>query len=331
MYIYLIENLINHKKYIGSTNSIERRWKEHIGASKWKSCQSYDFPLQKAIRKYGENNFHFSIIESDISSDLIAQKEQEYILKYNTLTSTGWGYNQTLYTDCALRDPEIKKAQIKLKGKRCALVDTNMNIIKIYDSLHDAYRDNFNGNDASPIRKVCLGETYSLNNKIFRFIDDNNQIIQVTNQTRKRRQNICGYSIYNIEDVIYFDSILQASQQTGASRKSLEECLNGSSRYTIVQDRVWCRIDEYGNIIEKDISVKNIIIQHSGYCSIDDDNQEIITYKSLSEIRQKEHISYYTIQKYIKNGQSYHNKKWYKLNEYGKPMKEGDLNESVDY
>jgi group I intron endonuclease len=50
--IYKIENLINHKCYIGQSIHIERRWQEHCQSSA-KSC------IANAIKKYGKTNFSF--------------------------------------------------------------------------------------------------------------------------------------------------------------------------------------------------------------------------------------------------------------------------------
>ena len=54
--IYCIENLLNHKKYIGLTkNSIAERMAKHIQAAK----SEEGFLLHRAIRKYGKENFTF--------------------------------------------------------------------------------------------------------------------------------------------------------------------------------------------------------------------------------------------------------------------------------
>ena len=50
--IYKIENLINHKVYIGQSIHIERRWKEHC-------ANSTSSVISKAIKKYGKENFSF--------------------------------------------------------------------------------------------------------------------------------------------------------------------------------------------------------------------------------------------------------------------------------
>lgn len=58
--VYLIKNLVNNKRYIGSTiQSFKIRCKKHINESRIKQ-----YPIYKAIRKYGIENFEFQIIKS---------------------------------------------------------------------------------------------------------------------------------------------------------------------------------------------------------------------------------------------------------------------------
>ena len=81
--IYKIENLINHKIYIGQSVHIERRWQEHCRPSNSKSL------IAKAIKKYGKENFSFQIIEECSCEDL--NKQEEYYIKYyNSLAPNGY-------------------------------------------------------------------------------------------------------------------------------------------------------------------------------------------------------------------------------------------------
>ncbi len=51
-YIYIIENDINDKKYIGKTTfSIEKRWAEHCRDCKREHLEKR--PLYRAMNKYG--------------------------------------------------------------------------------------------------------------------------------------------------------------------------------------------------------------------------------------------------------------------------------------
>ena len=51
--------------YIGKTeaNSCNKRWKQHIADSQNPSRSNYDYPLYRAFRKYGLENFSFEEIE----------------------------------------------------------------------------------------------------------------------------------------------------------------------------------------------------------------------------------------------------------------------------
>lgn len=238
MYIYQIENLINHKKYIGSTNNPIRRKREHFTAAKCTSYTSYNYPLQRAIRKYGEENFLFSVIE-ECTIEEVAKKEQDYIIRLNTLTNTGNGYNQTSETTCSLRDKNIIEQNILKNGTRCALVDEKENILKIFNSFHEAARDTYGGNDASPIRQVCDGFCRSMNGFIFRRLDECNNVIIPIFKTNNRRKKIYGIKINNVDDIVFYDSISEAARIEGVSRQSISKCINGNSRYSQVNNRVW--------------------------------------------------------------------------------------------
>lgn len=80
--IYKIENLLNHKVYIGQSINIEKRWKEHCRAS------SHSI-IAKAIRKYGKQNFSFQVLE-ECSKESLNKKEEEYIKKYNSIIPNGY-------------------------------------------------------------------------------------------------------------------------------------------------------------------------------------------------------------------------------------------------
>lgn len=89
-YIYKIENLINHKKYIGLTNNIKRRKNRHFSDLR-RNVHDNHF-LQKEFNKYGEENFSFEkIFEGDISEEKIGKLEYDYIKKFDSYLN---GYNQ---------------------------------------------------------------------------------------------------------------------------------------------------------------------------------------------------------------------------------------------
>lgn len=111
-YIYLIENKINGKKYIGKTySSIEKRWKEHI-----KDRIRFDRPLYRAMNKYGIENF--SIQELEYCENL-EEREIYWISFYDSYHN---GYNATLGGDGKLyfeyTDEEVIEYYLKTKSVR---------------------------------------------------------------------------------------------------------------------------------------------------------------------------------------------------------------------
>lgn len=96
--IYKIENKINGHCYIGQSKNIQKRWKDEINASKNSFDSSYNYPLSKAFRKYGIENFSFQVIE-ECSINELNEKEKYWIKKYNSYNN---GYNQTLGGDCVI-------------------------------------------------------------------------------------------------------------------------------------------------------------------------------------------------------------------------------------
>ena len=112
--IYKIENLINHKKYIGQSVDIKRRWINHKVDSKKEQFSKY--PLYKAFKKYGIQNFQFTVIE-ECSKNQLNQKQKYWISYFDSYNN---GYNQTTGGDGSTNNV------IKL---------TKQNIQEIYDLL----------------------------------------------------------------------------------------------------------------------------------------------------------------------------------------------------
>ena len=85
--IYLIKNKVNNCCYIGQSTNITRRWRQHKEAA----VNNEEAPLYAAMRKYGIDNFDFSVLE-ECAVEELNNKEIEYIEKFNSYKQ---GYNQT--------------------------------------------------------------------------------------------------------------------------------------------------------------------------------------------------------------------------------------------
>ena len=80
--IYKITRIENGKSYIGQSNDIERRFKEH----QYKK----DIPVELAIQKYGVDAFTYEVLE-ECSLEELDEKEKYWISKLDTYK--GFGYN----------------------------------------------------------------------------------------------------------------------------------------------------------------------------------------------------------------------------------------------
>ena len=83
--VYMHENKINHKRYIGITcQKPTQRWRGGKGYKKGL--------FKKAIDKYGWNNFEHKVLYKHLTKEQACLKEMELINKYKTINSD-YGYN----------------------------------------------------------------------------------------------------------------------------------------------------------------------------------------------------------------------------------------------
>ena len=111
MYVYKITNLINQKHYIGITNNYKKRWSNEKSLPKEKKRQQL---INKKIHQYGEDNFTFEVLFSNLSIEEACQKEQELIVQYNSLIPNGYNVDKGgEYHPCA--KPQFGEANGKAK------------------------------------------------------------------------------------------------------------------------------------------------------------------------------------------------------------------------
>ena len=92
--IYKIENIINNCIYIGKAKNIENRWNQHKSNAKNITNTTH---LYRAMRKYGIENFIFSIIEEIPLEqyDIISSERERYWIEYYNAYSNPNNYNET--------------------------------------------------------------------------------------------------------------------------------------------------------------------------------------------------------------------------------------------
>lgn len=85
--IYLIENTINEKCYVGQTgvHCLARRWKEHVSRSK----TNPQYPINFALKKYGKENFKVWCLWEGQEKD-VDEAERFYIAQHDSLCPKGY-------------------------------------------------------------------------------------------------------------------------------------------------------------------------------------------------------------------------------------------------
>lgn len=109
-HIYTFKNLLNDKVYVGQTNNPQKRKHEHLLEAK----NGTEKLLYYAIRKYGEENFLFEVIE-DCEDELANEREVFWIGHFNSYEN---GYNMTTGGDHFSHSEETKyKIGYAFRGK----------------------------------------------------------------------------------------------------------------------------------------------------------------------------------------------------------------------
>lgn len=180
-FIYCFTNLINQKKYIGSSCSASpsRRYNQHIYYVNHPEQYKGQYPLYCAIRKYGLENFSYTILEylpDEMDEYKVREIEHDYLIKNNVLAPHG--YNQTLDTHHPLNDPETYKKMSETKrnnAKEVAELDSNNNVIQIWRCIADcAEQNNYN---EKHIADCCRGERRTTSGKRFCWINENGELL----------------------------------------------------------------------------------------------------------------------------------------------------------
>ena len=180
-FIYCFTNLINQKKYIGSSCSInpQRRYAQHLYLANHPDNEKGQYPLYCAIRKYGIENFSYTILEylpEEMTEDEVRDIEYNYLIQNNTLTPNG--YNQTLDTHHPRNDPKTYEKMKETKrnnAKRIAEINENNQIIQIWRSIADCAEQT--GYNEKHLADCCRGERRTTSGKHFCWLNDDDSLI----------------------------------------------------------------------------------------------------------------------------------------------------------
>lgn len=194
MLIYKIENKLNGKIYIGkTTKSLKTRLRKHLNLA----LTGKGFALHTAIRKYGSENFHISLMEECNTEDQYHKIECLYIKDLNTMTPNG--YNCSVGGKGEVRSIESYRVQsLKMAGREISWGD------KISRSL-------IAKNSISPMN----GEKYK-----------DTSMFKGNTQAGNRNVLLKGTKIRCIEDDCVFSSIREAGLYYSLAGSSIQRSMN---------------------------------------------------------------------------------------------------------
>lgn len=140
MYIYKITNKSNDKVYIGQTTQKDpqQRWREHCRSSGTVSI------LNKAIVKYGRDNFTFEIILCSLDILELNKQEIRLIKEYNSLTPNGYnileGGNNMVHSEYMIEC--IRKANSKPILRICPESQEKIEYVSIVAAARNGFTEN---------------------------------------------------------------------------------------------------------------------------------------------------------------------------------------------
>jgi len=89
-FIYLLQNKINNKIYVGLTKNLRNRIYQHRSRAK-----THNYYIYNAINKYGEENFQVIELESFVNFSDVVEAEKFWIQFFRSWDKN-FGYNLTL-------------------------------------------------------------------------------------------------------------------------------------------------------------------------------------------------------------------------------------------
>lgn len=164
--VYSITNIINNKRYIGSSRDIYGRWALH--ERELIKGNHHSLHLQRAWDKYGKENFRFEIIEECLQEELL-HKEQKWYDFFESGDKEK-GYNMSPIA----RSPILKTTKEDLlEGKRTITYEQFQKIVELLSNTKKSYSEIANELQVSEtiIKNICYKKCYSNLTKDYVFND----------------------------------------------------------------------------------------------------------------------------------------------------------------
>ena len=206
-YIYCYVNKINQHKYVGQTNNLDRRIREHKSCAFNPKSSSYNDLIHCKIREYGIENFDIEILEKLYYDDLtkVNERERFWIKEKESYCGWGKGYNMDLGGNkrpysYVLSDEQLQQVKQEIKqgisyldienkyNISSALISSINNGIYFFDEnenypLYKYYKSN---EDYDELINLLVNSTYSLT-KIAQMLGMGHSTVKKINEGKLRK------------------------------------------------------------------------------------------------------------------------------------------------
>lgn len=279
-YIYKCVCLITEKVYIGQTiQKYEERWKDHNLEAFNDNLPSYNYKFHKAIRKFGPENFKWSVIETvscenvENLLEILNSLEIKYINQYNSYYD---GYNST----------EGGKSRLR-EYKQVISYNENGRKLKEFESAIDAGK--YYNIDAQQVRRCCGRHTKCvfINNKkiVFRYFGDIYSLEEI--EQVKKHKVPKKINAFDLDGALLksFNSIDEASKYYNVRKQRIITCCNKETNCVKSQNgKIIFRFSgENCSTYELNLA-KDVQFGSKPVCCIDLKTNKILdTYSSISE------------------------------------------------
>ena len=144
--IYKFVNKINGKIYIGQSQNLDSRFRQHFNNHTNPNLKDYNTKFYRALRKYGFDNFDYEIIE-ECNLEEINEREQYWVDFYNSFYN---GYNSNKGGEKVTERGELHP---------CAIL-TNREVMEIKDLLKNT---NFTQYELANLYSIGQGDISNIN------------------------------------------------------------------------------------------------------------------------------------------------------------------------
>jgi group I intron endonuclease len=220
-FVYLTINLVNGKKYIGdhSTNNLNDGY---LGSG---------ILIKRAIKKYGKEKFQRKILKKLKNRNEAFLLQEKFILKYNTLTPSGYnvslkGGHQTVESLSEKTKEKIRKAVSGENSPWLGKTHSSETILKLRESkLKDRNPFFHKKHSADSLEKIRLGNS----NKIIS--EDTRNKLRKTSSAKRNSQYIHRvYKFLNIRSGKIFEGTpFEFKNFTNNNSSSVSNIISGKT------------------------------------------------------------------------------------------------------